>query len=299
VIEINQARAQAGSVTPTDLPGFPVTLAAPGSYVLTGNLNVSDVNVSAIEITSDNVTLDLNGFVLSGITNCTGDGGAITCSPQGSGVGVLAISREGIVIRNGSVTGFGSGGIILFMVESCQLTNLTLVANASNAIRVGGSCEISGVIIDRNSGMGIQAFTNEPSPADSEIDDVVTRESVITRNGHEGIFTTSSAGRDRFVVLRTAIRGNGDNGLDLRTEGDVRDCAIRSNAGGGINLGVDSSLPDSGLVRGNAVTENAYGFALDPVYVGYTHNNFNANTAASSGGVQVGPNVCEGDTVCP
>ena len=37
VIEINQARAKAGGVTPGDTPLFPVTISQPGSYRLTGN----------------------------------------------------------------------------------------------------------------------------------------------------------------------------------------------------------------------------------------------------------------------
>ena len=38
VIEINQARAAAGNVTPGDGPGFPVVISASGSYRLTSNL---------------------------------------------------------------------------------------------------------------------------------------------------------------------------------------------------------------------------------------------------------------------
>ena len=36
VIDINQARALAGGVTPGDTPGFPVTVSQSGSYRLTG-----------------------------------------------------------------------------------------------------------------------------------------------------------------------------------------------------------------------------------------------------------------------
>src|SRR5271156_5439677 len=44
VIEINQASAKAGGVTPGDTPLFPVTLSQPGSYRLTGNLDVTDAS---------------------------------------------------------------------------------------------------------------------------------------------------------------------------------------------------------------------------------------------------------------
>ena len=47
VIEINDARARAGQVTPGDNAGYPVVINEPGSYRLTGNLELrtnADVN---------------------------------------------------------------------------------------------------------------------------------------------------------------------------------------------------------------------------------------------------------------
>ena len=41
VIEINQAKALAGGVTPSDTPGFPVSIDTAGSYRLTGNLRAT------------------------------------------------------------------------------------------------------------------------------------------------------------------------------------------------------------------------------------------------------------------
>src|SRR5690348_7192989 len=71
VILIDQAAALAGSVTPGDAPGFPVTLSQPGSYRLSGNLTVPDADTTAIQITADSVTLDLNGFTIAGPGGCT------------------------------------------------------------------------------------------------------------------------------------------------------------------------------------------------------------------------------------
>jgi hypothetical protein len=125
------------------------------------------------------------------------------------------------------------------------------------------------------------------------------RESVISRNRAEGVFTTSAVESDRFVLLRSVVQGNGDNGLDLRTEGAVRDSVIFGNAGGGIDLGVHSTEPDTGYVRGNAVRSNLYGFAFDPTQVGYLHNAFTNNTNPSSGGTEIGTNLCDLDSTCP
>ncbi len=95
VVLIDQNRALAGGVAPGDAPGFPVTLSQPGSYRLSGNLTVP-ANTDGIVIAADRVTLDLNGFSISG-------GGS------GTGITNLAISRRGTTIRNGAVTNFETG----------------------------------------------------------------------------------------------------------------------------------------------------------------------------------------------
>ena len=65
VIEINQAKALAGSVTAGDNPGLPVFINESGSYRLTSDL-VPPPGIGAINIMSPNVTLDLNGFSILG-----------------------------------------------------------------------------------------------------------------------------------------------------------------------------------------------------------------------------------------
>jgi hypothetical protein len=64
ITQINQAHALAGSVTPGDPPGFPVTISLPGSYELTSNLEVPAASAHAIEITASHVTVNLNGFLI-------------------------------------------------------------------------------------------------------------------------------------------------------------------------------------------------------------------------------------------
>src|SRR5947199_6672479 len=80
VVLIDQNRALAGGVTPGDAPGFPVTISLAGSYRLSGNLTVPNANTTAISITSDNVTIDLNGFSIIGPTVCMGFP-VTSCSP--------------------------------------------------------------------------------------------------------------------------------------------------------------------------------------------------------------------------
>src|SRR4051794_7931986 len=86
VIEINEAAAQAGGVTPGDAPGYPVTISLnvitskAGSVRLTGPLSLTNfVSADAIVVDSPNVSVDLNGFTINCFTGtCTGSGVAST-----------------------------------------------------------------------------------------------------------------------------------------------------------------------------------------------------------------------------
>jgi hypothetical protein len=71
----------------------PYNITQPGSYVLAGNINISN-GTDGIAITADNVTLDLNGFAL------------ISTSSPAAGAGVdVTGTHTNITIRNGSIRG--------------------------------------------------------------------------------------------------------------------------------------------------------------------------------------------------
>src|SRR5262245_43423647 len=87
VVLIDQDRALAGNVTLGDAPGFPVTISQSGSYRLSGNLTVTNVDTTVIQVTADAVTLDLNGFSIIGPAICVA-GPATICPAAGKGIGV-------------------------------------------------------------------------------------------------------------------------------------------------------------------------------------------------------------------
>jgi hypothetical protein len=107
VININQAKALAGGVTPGDAPGFPVTISQPGSYKLTGKLTVADVSAHGILIQADGVTIDLNGFSITG-ARCA-EGGRCHVGTGGGGI----VSGRNVTILNGLVNNFAGSGIHL------------------------------------------------------------------------------------------------------------------------------------------------------------------------------------------
>src|SRR5512134_401574 len=100
VIEINQAAALAGGITPGDAPGFPVTLSLQGSYRLTGNLD-SPIDTIAIQITSNVVTLDLGGFAVRSTNACTGYP-VSSCTVENAAHGI-ASGAYLVTVRNGTV----------------------------------------------------------------------------------------------------------------------------------------------------------------------------------------------------
>lgn len=153
VVEINQVRALAGGVTPGDSPGFPVTLSESGGYVLTGNLTVSDPNAPAIAATSAGVAIDLNGFSVVGPVDCSGSGPTLTCDITGAGVGIAA--PQGATVRDGSVSGFASGGISLG--SNARVLRVSVVRNGGSGIVVGDGSLVSESSGSLNFASGIEA----------------------------------------------------------------------------------------------------------------------------------------------
>src|SRR5512137_442794 len=100
-VSITQSSAIAGGITQGDGPGFPVTISKPGSYILKSNLKVTDANKTVILVTTDNVTIDLNGFSILGPTVCTST--PLSCNPTGTGYGIDASGMRNIKIYNGVI----------------------------------------------------------------------------------------------------------------------------------------------------------------------------------------------------
>ena len=135
--------------------GFPFKITAPGSYKLVGNLVVPQ-DTSGILVQSSDVTLDLNGFSITGGIVC--DNGGFNCAPAPAAdtIGVEAIlgggaNIFGVAIRNGHIRGF-SFGISTFGGIVEQITaqgNLTAgISGSSVLVRKNDA--------SRNHGNGIQ-----------------------------------------------------------------------------------------------------------------------------------------------
>lgn len=110
-----------------------------GSYVLVDNVTMK-ADVNCIEITTDDVTLDLNGHTIAG---------------NGShhyGISGSTINRA--VILNGTIRNFGNMGI--HIGASCRIKEVILDSNGGHGIETGDGCVLTGVISINNSNYGIK-----------------------------------------------------------------------------------------------------------------------------------------------
>jgi hypothetical protein len=230
VVLINQSNALAGNVTPGDTPGFPVTISVPGSYRLSGNLTVPDANTTAINIAANNVTIDLNGFSIIGPTVCSFN--PITCSPKGTGDGIVGLNVFGTSVFNGTIQGMGDRGINL----------------------LGDSLRVEKVLASNNGIIGLHVFG----------DNSLVSSCIATKNGGPGIFIGHG------IVTGSLVLGNGGDGISFT--GLAKDNDAEDNRGNGIigqglfsgnyailnaSAGISARCPSS--ITANTATDNLGG----------------------------------------
>jgi hypothetical protein len=296
VIEINQASAVAGGVNgslATDPPGFPVVITAPGSYRLTSSLSAPEF-LSAITITANQVTLDLNGFRVS------------TQLPAGGVHGINAVGRTDIRLSNGAIEGFGgagiqsgdrarienvsasnNGGVGILVGHLSTVIGNSLNSNGSHGIQTGEVCTISNNIVELSAGGGAGIYSpgrstvtgnkvNANSGPGIEVGGSSTAsDNVSTYNTGNGI----RAGEGSTVRQNTVSSNSGD-GIKTDSGCTVIHNTVRNNSGDGIEVGAQSA------VIGNAVSGNTRcglnALSCLNCVTGFAHNVFNANNGSTT-----------------
>jgi len=108
-------------------PGrYPINITKSGSYVLTDNLEPGNKNSDAIDVSTSNVTIDLNGFSIKGP------------NLSGSGVGIDASGQDSVTVQNGSVSKMGAGGVIVGNYGVVR--NLRSIGNGTSGSGAGIQC---------------------------------------------------------------------------------------------------------------------------------------------------------------
>jgi parallel beta-helix repeat protein len=171
----------------------------PGTYHIANDLTcVSDRY--AIEIEASNVELHFDGHTLTG--------GGIGTSGSGVGVGTASASISNVrIMGNGTVTGFGSAGIIVGNIGSF-IFNVRIVN-----------------ITASNSGVGIQLHQTIDSALESN---------TANGNGNNGIELDALS--NSAIIQSNQTDGNGNYGIKIAR--DSTDSMLRANKAHG-NLTLD------------------------------------------------------------
>jgi hypothetical protein len=282
VREINQTCAAQTGCFAGDTAGFPVTITESGSYILTSSLAVGSFSSRGIEITTSEVSLDLNGFAITNDVTCSGAGSTLSCGASGSTQhGIDAPGQAGVAIRNGIIRGFAADGI-----------------------RVGDYAKISAIHSEQNGGSGIvtgnYALVTDSTAAINNFEGVTvglsSEVSGVTARSNR---TDGITADDGSVVKKVRAWDNGVDGVDLDFGVVITDSTSYINEGDGIDT------RGGCLVRGNVVYANGpggSGYQLrTQTNSAYVDNVFRSSTNHLGfvvGGLNTGGNVCDG-VLCP
>jgi parallel beta-helix repeat protein len=255
----------------TPISAIPYSITNAGYYYLTTNL----IGTSGIVIFTNNVTLDLRGFAMSG---------------NNSGAGILAeTDTTNIVVRNGFITQWSEGLYAAFS-ENCRFEHLTLSQNAF-AFTGGDTVIASDCLVEGNSQQGLEVNSG-----------AVITHCIARYNGSEGINAGTEANVSDCVASYNATDGI------FIDRGMVRDCLVEGNTNSGIVAFINvlvlnnkclnnkiagiTSTSGGNRIDGNDVTGNTYGILLSAS----TGNLVTRNSATQN---TTNYNIEAGNTVAP
>lgn len=209
------------------ISALPCTLTNRGAYYLTGNLMTTN-DTHGIIIATNDITLDLNGFVL---------GSASTGSFYGISLTSATVTFMNLSIRNGVVRGWRAGGISMPDGINCRLTGITAVENGAgggNGIYVGRDWEVEDCLAFKNQGPGITIG-----------DYTRVRNCRAKENLNNGFHTGIGS-----VIEKCVSVGNGGCGFFGQTLSSISECVAIANTNDGIYVGPNS------LAVGNVSGQN-------------------------------------------
>jgi hypothetical protein len=217
----------------TPISSTPFTITVPGSYYLTTNLPTDPDG--GITISTSFVTLDLNGFTLSG-TN--GPGGTAIVSIGG---------YNSITIRNGGVRLSGGHGIYLLSANNIVLRDLRVYGSSANGIATGPNSTVINCSSVGNLGYGIYADTGSTvsgCTANLNGSSGINVREGCTVNGCTAYYNNSGAGifaaADSTVTASTARTNL--YGIIAGPGATVSTCTANGNQNDGIQISSSCSV---------------------------------------------------------
>jgi parallel beta-helix repeat protein len=316
VIEINQARALVGGVTSGDGAGFPVLIDSAGSYRLTGNL-VAPASTEGIRVSASAVTLDLNGFSISG-------------SGSGNLDGVIITAASNVEVRNGTIRDFPENGIRTTICAGCRVIDMRLLNNgwagalmedyalirgctasgngntglygrdsSSFINNVAHNNDFSGIYISGNGGGLIEGNTSYNNGWDGITGGISqTANGIVIRNNSSYGNTNHGIQSYGGTVVGNTTSGNDVDGINISASA-ARVQGNRSTGNG--DDGIQSNGTSGVSVTDNVVTGNLYGLYLhaDTTIGGNTATGNTTSDLAGGPGVRIACSNISGIQICP
>jgi parallel beta-helix repeat protein len=198
----------------TPIGALPFTIQSSGGYYLTTNLT-GTAGIHGIIIDADDVTLDLNGFALSSVTNAL------------SGIRV-ANPHVNLVIRNGTI-GHWTVGVDASAASQSRFESLRVSQNNGNGLSGGAGSAVDGCRCASNQGVGISVGANSQ-----------LNRCGASGNLQEGIVTGSES-----HVLACTSASNQASGIKAANNCILSECVALGNTGSGIVAGTDAQILNS------------------------------------------------------
>lgn len=259
----------------TAITTTPITLTASGRYYFTDNI-VHTGSAHAIRIAGDDITVDMNGFTLSGLG-----------ATANSSIGFRIQLSDRAVIRNGTIRDFGGSGITGTSSTNNRISSVTIIDVGETGIEltdyagiienciVSGAAQI-GIEIEQGRLSGSVITNNEFG--------VVARDSVVTdnlilNNAATGLTASDSVLRGntvaengagptsvspggihltRSVMVGNTVRDNAEWNIQAVTSGLIADNYIAGATADGAMGGYGIEILGSRVVaRDNVLEDNA------------------------------------------
>lgn len=208
------------------LSQIPESIDWPCSVILAGSLT-GTANQNGIAITANDVTIDLAGHSLIGVTN--------------SRDGILVSgNRTNIAVRNGTVRSWGSDGVQASSAYNSQFESVRASNNGANGLQGGNG----GLVKD------CQARANGADGIVSSIGCTIV-DCASSENGSDGIVASTAT-----TVSNCTAYNNDADGIAASSGSTVTACTCSANTGDGIQASFGSTITGCTL-RGNSIGINA------------------------------------------
>lgn len=287
----------------TPISSLPYTISVPGSYYLTTNLT-GLAGTNGITISTGNASLDLNGFVLTGLT--------------GSLAGVFVSGTySNLTVRNGEIKGWGGRGVdaYSFSPACVVLDHLTVSDTGDYGIMTSGPAIVRDCISQRNRADGFY------------VAEVLMTDCASYYNGGSGIVAGGGRVRDcrangnnlyGIYAISCEVRGcqaiNSLNYGIYSSGGDVRDCEVdfsgyygvyitagtvsRCKISSSVKSGIYANSPGCQIIGNTCINNNTSGGTNDAgIYLNDANIRVEGNHVTGSGHAGISVSASYGGNV--